>query len=310
MKTKNKVRAVLLGSLILLALSACRLSPAEPTLTPTACPPVATLFDHESIVKQAYANGASIDKKNAYDLLTYQVQRWSDYEDIPVAAGVTYRILLTLISPDLQRAVILNEALYHGYSMKDVALVLDKFDHDQPGRGRLRFLVTVTALNQGNALPLENKKLTIAPNSLGLFDGSHALVTPVDYDGAFFTSFDVVDGPFASYIFYPLVKEDSCTPNVDLRVDTSITLKLSGLQVNGKTVTELSWNIQTTPLVDMAPPTTGPSTAPTSVVYVNPAPHSLPPTPSPSGQTVALPNSYWTAIASFVWAQMGAVATP
>jgi hypothetical protein len=269
------------------------------------------MYDIFPQVRDDYADWRYFTPLQGLSLLTSRIERWSDYEDVVFDEKATYRIIVTLISPDVHRAAFIMEAVHRGEPVQAIKDGINKVAADRLNADQLRFLVTVT-LKYSEPANLMNAtdKVFIDPTELVLLDHHGEEVPYATIEGPFMASFDVVDGPFAAYITYPLYLDESwCEARVDVRADTSITIKLKHLLIGEKTFTGLSWNINLLPLVDVPIPVLTPN--PTAQAGASSIPYylepkTLPPTPSP-GETNALNlDNYWIDLSKFIWAKMSA----
>ncbi|MEJ5225670.1 MAG: hypothetical protein WHV44_14525 [Anaerolineales bacterium] len=306
-------RATLSIVFAVLFISAACLTPATPppppnTPTPT-CAPAPSLFDLPSNVYQEYAPGANITPQDALKLLTTQVQRWSATQDITTAMAV-YRITVTLISPDVYRAALINAAVHQKLGGATIRDLLRSFDENQQDSGKLRFLVTVSYAQYPNVAPAA-QSIYLPVDGMQLLDQNNNALLPSEAEGLFGVPINVVKGPFSGYVTFDL-DLNTCSPKLRLDQDTSATLKLEGIRIgDGAPLSEMRWKINLAPVLDVVRPTLAPVPNPPAepIPNVTPIePHNTPPRPSTASK--APDAAYWSELARYIWGQLASHAGP
>jgi hypothetical protein len=315
MKTKNSFHIALLFILILLVVSACLAGAPTPTPTPTPPPTPCTskqpnMYDIPAQIREDYADWRYFTPLQALSLLTSRIERWSDYEDIVLDEKATYRIIVTLVAPDVHRAAFIMEAVHRGRSRDEIVAGINQVAEDKLNADQLRFLVTVTLKYSDPAnLMAATDKIIIDPAELVMLDHHGKEISYATIEGPFQTSFDVVDGPFAAYITYPLYRDGSwCEAHVNILADTSVTLKLKYFKIGEKEFKDISWNINLSPLVNVALPalTPNPTTQAGAAVPYYLEPKTIPPTPNPGETNTLNLDNYWIDLSKFIWSKMSA----
>ncbi len=304
--TRLSARAITLLMLTVLLISgACLATPAPAPPTPTPeCTPAPSLFSLSSGVYEEYARGAYPTAQAAFNILANQVERWSDVQDVQTALGV-YRFTVTLISPDVYRAVLVNEAVRLSMGGSTIRELLDRYDAERTDQDQLRFLITVSYAKYPLSPMDPAANVTFRADQLVMYDKDDLVLPPIFVDGAFKSSLNVAKGPYSGFVNYAL-SLNSCQPKLLIARGSSATLKLEKVQIGDKEYADLRWAIPLAPILDMSRPTLGPLPTPQPAQQITGtpfAPSKAPPTPFAS--TNGAPDAaYWRELSRYVWSQL------
>lgn len=305
--SQASARTMLLVAVFLVVSAACLATPTPAASTPTPeCTPAPSLFDLSSGVYEEYARGAVPTAQAALNVLANQVERWSDVQDVQTTLGV-YRIAVTLISPDVYRAVLINEALRLSMGGATIRDLLDRHDTEQADRDNLRFLITVSYVKHPLAPMAPSSEVALQADQLVLFDKNDDALLPVFVDGAFKSRLNVAKGPYSGFVTYALALH-SCQPRIIIARGSSVTLRLDKVQIGEKEFTDLRWSIPLASILDMSRPTLTPlaNPQPGLQIFGTPAAPAKAP-PAPSAATNGAPDAaYWSELSRYVWSQLAA----
>ncbi len=309
MKSLRLSTRALLGVLLsILFVSGACLQPATPMPpTPTPCAPAPSLFDLPSEVYAVYVRGNSISAENAFRLLSSQVRRWSAFADVQHPLGL-YRVTVTLISPDLYRAVLINQAVSMNLNGAAIAEALRQYDEGRKNAGQLRFLVTATYA-QYAGMNIAPQTILLPAANMHMLDRNNQPVLPAKAEGVFGAPLNVAKGPFSGIVTYDL-ELASCQPRLRIDEDTSVTLRLEGARVGDAEQTySLQWSMKLAPVLSVTRPTLMPVQTPSALPLPGAGsimPRNQPPAPSTAASA---PNeAYWNELARYVWGQLALAA--
>jgi hypothetical protein len=252
-------------------------------------------------------------QRSAFNMLEAQVRQWSVYEDVLVKDNVMMRVTVTFISPDLIEAVVLNQIIYSGIPpVPDFPSAIKMAKDDIANREELLFLVTVTSSQyRDRLLPDDRLVLDIPITYLTLTNTSYLSITPAHSDKNLDDEIDLRDGPVHGYLGYPLAvqKNGICTLVMDTRWDTTLTLHVPNVMVNGAPYDALTWVMNVHPMVDMNAPNIDPDEL--AKMLANPSipvenyynPIDAPPVPEngKSKDDQAYWDQYWDDMSRFIW---------
>jgi hypothetical protein len=243
----------------------------------------------------------------ALDQLTAQVKRWSSSDNIVLSTTKEIRITVTLISPALIQAVYLNQVLYsrqfYANSNELARQALEKVAE----RDELLFLVTITETNYDEASVGNNSTtLNIPLTQMILINASNLSVAPDHDDHSLNEQIRISQGPVSGYIAYPFTVQsgNECALVFDARFNTSITISVPHVLVNGLDQGQQTWAIQQAPLIDVGIPPNVPSfIVPQGFDLTRISPTGTPPPPvfnKPQSDTNYW-NNYWQDMARYIW---------
>jgi len=282
-------------------------TPVPPT--PTPCNPSPSLFELPPSVYQDYARGNNISPQDALKLLTTQVQRWTAFQDYSNGLAL-YRVTVTLISPDLYRAALINESVRLGLGGAAILDTLNKLDEQKREYDQLRFLVTV-AYSQLPNVAVAAQTVTLPAKNMNMLDRTNTFVAATNAEGVFDFPLNVVKGPYSGYVQFHL-DLNTCNPRLIIDESTSVTLKLADIKIgDSSNAQEMRWTIHLAPLLNVSRPILEPVQNPPTVPFANQVkvdPLNIPPSPS---TTSSVPDAaYWQNLARYVWGQLTAHPAP
>lgn len=345
MKRPFALPLIFLGFLFILAtIAGCDLGPRltpPPTITPTpfpTCIPTATPFkffsstagvlgsqnqEADSLAGQIYvsalgANSAKnittldSDKSRALQFLAYETMRWSSVQNID-DGDKKIRLVVTFISPELIRAVIINHAIYKEMYTNEAipGHNLSAYTNDRlqvmDERQEFLFLVTIQAeVPEGSEIQIE------LPATNFFLKKNTDFRVPVSHtDGFFKHSLKMSSSQHTGFLYFPFgvsKKTDACQQTLDTLHDKYIMLSVEGAVIDGKKYDEITWQIPFVPPLDVG--SAIPTPNPDLPIPSNHAPASIAPSIQdigPTGMVTALTDQnieYWSKLGQFVWSNL------
>jgi hypothetical protein len=271
--------SILRGFLLLIPIMAgvgCVFStpaPPPPTCTPEPkeniyliAPPswrANTIFEHAypvvptSIPPAPYVlpNGQNVQDSRylAFRYLVNETKRLTDIEVIKLDDGNEAEIIITFISPELLRAVYLNETL------KNHSITSNFQDQSQielshiAERNELMFLLTVTTTNN-MGMPFHVLKIPI--HDLSQVTSDDSTITPSHNDNNLEQQINSTSNTAFGYIAFPLSRwsGDKCALVLDPKYNTNIVLNLKTVNVDTVDKGPFSWTFPYKSLIDIGAP--------------------------------------------------------
>ncbi|GEM_PF-2058201 len=334
---------VLFSTLIIVSALAGCLPPATPipTLTPTpfpTCFPTASPFkffssmegvlgsqnqEADSIAGEIYVKALSAQRINdvagldrqksrALQFLAYETMRWSSVQDIQ-AGEKPVRLIVTFISPELIRAVILNHAIYKEmYEEKyipglNLSSYIGQRLQNMDLRQELLFLITIQAeLPAGSEIQIE-----LPATNFFLKKNTYFRVPVSHTDGFFKHSLKMSSSQHTGFLYFPFgvsQQAESCQQTLDTLHDKYIMLSVEGAVIDGKKFDEITWQIPFVPPLDVG--SAIPTPNPDLPIPSNHAPGSIAPAIQnigPTGMVSALTDEnrgYWSQLGQFAWSNL------
>jgi hypothetical protein len=244
---------------ILLFVTSCDTMPGStPAPKPTCLPTAGNRFydispsniegkDAEIIANQIFSEGYSknllIARREALRFLQVETKRWSHFKDVG-EKNSQVRMIVTFITPELLRAVILNNVLSRpDFQTKDLGKNMqDNFDYLKR-RNEFVFLLTfLPTPDQGN------KIFSVSPKDIRLHNTANLDVPPTHNDDFLNDSLKFSEKNQSGFIFYPIGvnasgRENDCSRVLDPDWDTSLMLNITNATIGTQANQTISWPI-------------------------------------------------------------------
>jgi hypothetical protein len=214
---------------------------------------------HDLYLANPSANLA-LAKSQAINFLAYETMRWSHIEDIPVDASNSVRAIMTFISPELVRAVMLNHVLFNesagqAQNLPDVTnTILTALDN----QNQYFFLIVIQPVTTDKS----NKSISISPKQIVLSNVLDIKVPTTNTDNFLNRDFKISSPPRSGLIFFPIATQDGsqCWPVLDSLHDTSMALSIEAAKIADQSVS-IYWEIPFSPALSVtsAIPTPNPN---------------------------------------------------
>jgi hypothetical protein len=251
----------------------------------------------------------SRERSRALQLLAYETLRWSHIDDLTVGDG-KLRMVVTFISPEFIRAVILNHVIYGNIPVQGNNLsqytnqVLASIDQ----RNEHLFLVTVQFESPSQSaiqINLPVKNVVIKKTDESQFEATSP-------NSIFNQPVNMATGGYASIVYFPIEtygKKGGCRQVLDILHDKSIPIFIQGVKISEQEISTLDFQIPFVPPlgVGSAIPTPNPDQSIPPDQYGPSA--VVPPIQDagPTGTVAALAPenlNYWQDLGRFVWANL------
>lgn len=326
-----------IGCFILL-LVGCGPSLGSPTPTPTpfpTCIPAASPFkffsstdgvlgsqnqEADKIAGDIYVKSLSAkaandiaalerQKSRALQFLAYETMRWSSAYDIEPEAGKRIRLVVTFISPELIRAVILNHVMYKNENIPGLNLSAYSSERLQNMDVRQEFLfltIVQAELPEGSEIQIE-----LPATSFFLKKNADVRVPVSHTDGFFRHSLKMSSSQHTGFLYFPFGVSrptQTCQQTLDTLHDKSILLSVEGAVIGDKKYDEITWQIPFVPPIDVG--SAIPTPNPDLPIPSGHAPASIAPSIQNIGVTgmvTALTEEnreYWSKLGQFVWSNL------
>jgi hypothetical protein len=200
----------------------------------------------------ANKDNLGLARNQAIDFLAYETERWSHVEDIRVDETNRVWVVMTFISPELIRAVLLNHVLFNAWQSPNTNLSLDEFSNDTfsalEKQKRYLFMITIQP-ETGDEFPAS---IEIPSSQVVLINNSGLRVNVIANESFLDQNFDFSSGPRAGFFSYPFGKSEGgeCHHVLDPSMDTIITLSLEAKF--GGTKKTITWEIPFAPPLPVA----------------------------------------------------------
>ena len=254
-----------------------------------------------------YLNNPSdlgLARSEAIDFLAFETRRWSHYENIKLDDNNSVQVMMTFISPELIRAVLLNHALFNisqsplsGSNLTDFSNnILSTMDNQK----KYLFLIAIQPVTNNQS----TTSFQIPSSHIVLINNSGMHVTVINNDNFLDQTFNLLSKLHAGFLFYPFgnLNGGECQRVLDPLRDTSITLSIEAQFASvQKTIT---WEILFAPPLQVsgAIPTPNPNMIlPDSAKKpLEDLPGDLPIPESSQSKDIA----YWRPWGQFVWGKL------
>lgn len=243
-------------------------------------------------------NDLELARSQAIDFLAYEAMRWSHIEDIKLDDNNSVRVLVTFMSPELIRAVLLNHALFSlaqsplsGTNLTDFS---NKTLSVMDGQKKYLFLSALQPMTMDQStMPFQ-----IPSSRVVLINDSGMHVNVINSDNFLDQTFDFSSPPHAGFLFYPFGSMNSgiCQRVLDPSRDTSITLSMDAKF--GTETRAITWEILFAPPLQVSSPLPTPNPG-----VILPDGDKTPLKDVPA--LTQFPDiAYWRAWGRFVWGKM------
>ena len=261
-----------------------------PTIVPTSTP------ISNPIIATPTEQPAPISKQSAFQMLELQVRTWTDIESFNMDDTSQARIIVTFLSPDLIRAVTMNEALLADPTDPDIQTKTRMGLEQIASREKLIFLLTVLSINTNGTAAAHT--FAIPAGEIKLLSANNLDISPVYFDQNLDQPVGLSQYNFG-YLYYPLavVHDQTCIEVLNSKFDTNIILKTSSITVDGAASGPMTWTIEYKPLLDIGH--TNPVVGGQNSYYESdPLPTDIPP------NMLDISDTFWREYAKFVWGHL------
>jgi hypothetical protein len=208
------------------------------------------------------------------------------------------QIMVTFLSPDLVRAVTMNEALLENPNEKNPELSVGNSLTQLANREKLIFLLTVVSVNMNGETTIPHK-LEVKADEILLLSANRLEIKPSYVEPSLDQPLDLSQYNFG-YLFYPLavINNGVCTEVLNQKFDTNIVLTTSAVTIDNAASDPLLWAIEYKPLLDIGHSdlVTGDQN---SYYESDPQPLDIPPVTSDTTSRL-----FWQEYAKFVWGHL------
>jgi len=204
-------------------------------------------------------NNLTFSRSQAVDFLAYETERWSHKEYVTVDDNNHVWVVMTFISPELIRAVLLNHVLFDAWQSSTNNLSLDDFTRDTLStlNDKEKYLFIVAA--QPETKTQSQMSIEISSSQVILTNNGGVPVYATVDEGLLDRDFTLASPARADLFSYPFGKQvgSECNRVLDPSRDTTITLNINA-KFGGKPK-PISWEIPFAPPLQVAvsiPPST------------------------------------------------------
>lgn len=239
------------------------------------------------------------DKQTEFQNLEHQVRAWTDVATINMGESSQGQVMLTFLSPELVRAVSINEALLenpllsHHEKEEKAKTALEQM----ASREKLVFLLTMIAININGAATSPHT-FRITSNEVILQSANKLEIKPAYAEQNLDQSIGLSQYN-VGYLFYPLAVMNGtvCTEVLNPQFNANIILQTSSVVVDNAPGSPLTWAVEYKSLLDLGHSAPMPNLQ-NSYYESDPQPSEVPPmTP----ETSAL---LWSDYAKFIWGHL------
>ncbi len=241
----------------------------------------------------------ALAKSQAINLLAYETMRWSHVEDIKIDDSNSVRVIMTFISPELVRAVMLNHVLFTPSSTQGQTLtdftnsILTALDN----QNEYFFLIFIQPMTTNE----NTRNISIAPKQIVLSNVSDLKIPTTNTESFLSRDFNLSSKPRSGLIFFPIARQqgDQCKPALDPLHDTSMVLSIESAKI-ADLDKSISWEIPFSPAlsVSSAVPTPNPNAG-----RVGNADMPLEEWPQ-LAPALPVDTAYWRTLARLVWGKL------
>jgi hypothetical protein len=245
-------------------------------------------------------NKLELARSQAIDFLAYETERWSHVEDVRVDETNRVWVVMTFVSPELIRAVLLNHALFNLSQTSTPSLSLDDFSKNilstLDNQKKYMFMIAI----QPETTDESPMSIKIPSSQVVLINNSGLRVNVSANENFLDQTFDFASGRHAGFFFYPFGKVNGgeCRQVLDPSTDTIITLSIEAQFGNNKKM--ITWEIPFAPPL----PVPAPIPTPDPVSFV----HNDEKTPLKDLTEIDMSQSpdpaFWRLFGRFVWGKM------
>jgi hypothetical protein len=180
-------------------------------------------------LSQPPSNNLDAARNEAIDFLTYETKRWSNFEELKWDDNNSVRVMLTFISPELVRAVLVNHVLLNTTQSPLTGLTFEQYSNqiltDMDTQNRYMFLIAIQPVSTNES----KETFIISVSQAVLMNNGGTTVKVIHHDNFLDQTFNFTTEPHAGFLYYPFgTKNDTCKRVLDPVRDTSITLSLNG----------------------------------------------------------------------------------
>lgn len=245
----------------------------------------------------------------AFMALDEYAEHWSAYTDVFLNNSIGARITITYISPTLVHFIVLNHEL-----MKK-NLIPDNFQSDLNAkldklakREEMLFLITITAPSYSGQFDASQQLvLDIPMTQMVLTNASDVAVSVTHDDHILEELIPVTRKPVAGFVGFPIsiMQNDQCNWIMDPKFNTTITISIPAISLNGQPYGPQSWSIPYAPLID--PGVDGDILALVAAPnfdYSRISPLKVPPPPVWDNSVTSQDNyweTYWQDVGRYIW---------
>lgn len=182
-------------------------------------------------------------KQDALIFLEHETRRWSDVEYLVLADEPPIRVIVTLISPSLVRAVVLMDWL-HDLEMNDLTADFRAELNESLGKFEQRKTIPFFLLVQTNSTPV--KAISLHPTDIVLASSALPRVTTSHSEPFLNLDFNSSNIVQSGFFFYPANVSilNACIPVLDSTSGTSIVLNNNVVSIGEKPNNPMTWKIQ------------------------------------------------------------------
>ena len=184
----------------------------------------------------------SIVRREAFNFLIHQTERWTQVEDLTPYGVPKVRTTVIFFSPELIRAIILAHLLYRFNPQEnpDMETPISNRIMGLGQRNELIFLLIVQTESN------KNETFSIAPRDIRLHNTSSNTsgISISRYDKILDQQLNFRDKPYWGYLYFPngVVTNNSCTASIDPYTDTNITLTTKTAMVGKANNININWS--------------------------------------------------------------------
>ncbi len=194
-----------------------------PTSTPVVCNPSRR---DPSTIRANLGNTPD----GARGILQDALKRWTRVESLPRVGSPTVQFYLTYLGPQVVEALVLDRAVRQGIPSEQRPDLLVAYDRALDAYNVFPFVLTLRGpqdrSKQVVVAPLNQKMVLVNQNHQSIPAESN--VSPV-----FSAPINLERGGAAGYVFFPRTTGTGCNPTINLAIDRSFDVSLSGIGLSG-----------------------------------------------------------------------------
>jgi len=180
-------------------------------------------------LSQPPSNNLEGARNAAIDFLAFETERWSHFEEFKLDDENSVRVMLTFISPELVRAVLVNHVLLNTTESPLAGLTLEQFSDrtlaEMDTQNRYMFLIAFQPVSNNES----KETFTISVSQAVLLNNGGTSVKVIHHDNFLDQTFSFASEPHAGFLYYPFgTRDGACKRVLDPVRDTSITLSIEG----------------------------------------------------------------------------------
>lgn len=220
-------------------------SSLTPTLTPTSTPlPTYTPYPTYTPFPTATPVPCNPDRRDpatiranlanspdaAQSILQVALRRWTRLETLPRVGTPNLRFYLTFISPQVVEALALDKAVRDELAVEQRPDLLIEYDRRLYARNTFPFILILQGPQdrsvQVKLPPLDQSMMLVNQNK-------QSIPAFKDYAPVFAAPVNMERGGAAGYVLFPRSAGTGCNPTINLGIDRSFDVRLSGISLSG-----------------------------------------------------------------------------